>query len=284
LLLLLIGPIVGRVFSDIVSAAPTAAFEGVGMVAEKAREAAEDEGQEGGVSDERAAGEAPRLRQYFPETLYWAPEVVTDEDGHVSVEIPMADSITTWRLTALASSQDGRLGFTTRGMRVFQDFFVDIDLPVSLTQGDEISIPVGVYNYLPQAQEVRLVVEPEPWFELLGPRERTLTIASNDIDVVYFPIRVVGGTSGQAFGAQGFQVTAWGEKMSDAIRRQVRVMPDGQEIRLTESNWLRESREVTLDIPAQAVPGTPHVEVKVYPGVIAQVIEGLEKILRLPHG
>jgi hypothetical protein len=32
------------------------------------------------------------------------------------------------------------------------------------------------------------------------------------------------------------------------------------------------------------VPDTPHVEVKVYPGVMAQVIEGLEKILRLPHG
>ena len=120
--------------------------------------------------------EAPRLRQFFPETLYWNPEVVTDASGQARVEIPMADSITTWRLTALASSQDGRLGFTTQGLRVFQDFFVDVDLPVALTQDDEISIPVGVFNYLPQAQEVRLVVEPEPWFELLGPAEQTLTM------------------------------------------------------------------------------------------------------------
>jgi uncharacterized protein YfaS (alpha-2-macroglobulin family) len=224
------------------------------------------------------SGEAPRLRQYFPETLYWAPEVMTDEDGFVSLEIPMADSITTWRLTALASSQDGRLGFATRGIRVFQDFFVDIDLPVSLTQGDEISIPVGVFNYLPEAQDVRLVVEPEPWFELLGEGERTLNIASNDIEVVYFPIRVT------AFGQQGFQVTAWGTKMSDAIRRQVSVVPDGKEVRLTESDWLREPKEVLLDIPVQIVPDTSRVDVKIYPGVMAQVIEGLEKILRLPHG
>jgi hypothetical protein len=239
---------------------------------------------EEGVVDEargesvEAAGEAPRLRQYFPETLYWAPEVTTNESGYVSLEVPMADSITTWRLTALASSQDGRLGYTTHGIRVFQDFFVDIDLPVSLTQGDEISIPVGVYNYMPQAQEVRLVVEQEPWFELLDEGERTLTIASNDIEVIYFPIRV------REFGSQGFQVTAWGEKMSDAIRRQVRVLPDGKEIRLTESDWLSENVEVKLDLPAYAVPDTPRVEVKIYPGVMAQVIEGLEKILRLPHG
>ncbi|MFN2167494.1 MAG: alpha-2-macroglobulin family protein, partial [Anaerolineae bacterium] len=232
------------------------------------------------VGDEAAAvgEEAPRLRQYFPETLYWAPEVVTDEGGFVALEIPMADSITTWRLTALASSQDGRLGFTTQGVRVFQDFFVDIDLPVSLTQGDEISIPVGVFNYLPEAQEVRLVVQEEDWFELLGEGEQTLTIASNDIEVVYFPIRVLD------FGRQGFQVTAWGTAMSDAIRREVAVVPDGKEIRATESDWLHEDKDIPLDIPAEAVPGTPYVEIKIYPGVMAQAVEGLEKILRLPHG
>jgi len=244
--------------------------------------------------DGEQTAEPPRLRQYFPETLYWAPEVLTDESGFVSLEIPMADSITTWRLMALASSQDGRLGFTTRGVRVFQDFFVDIDLPGSLTQGDEISIPVGVFNYLPEVQEVRLVVEQEDWFELLGEGEQTLTIASNDIDVVYFPIRVL------KFGRQGFQVTAWGEQMraspsagemaGDAIRREVTVVPDGKEFRLSESDWLRESAdsenplEVKIEIPTGAVPGTGYVEVKVYPGVMAQAVEGLEKILRLPHG
>jgi hypothetical protein len=236
-----------------------------------------------------AGAEAPRLRQYFPETLYWAPEVVTDESGFVSLEIPMADSITTWRLTALASSQDGRLGFTTRGVRVFQDFFVDIDLPVSLTQGDEISIPVGVFNYLPEPQQVRLVVEQENWFELLGEGEQTLDIASNDIDVVYFPIRVLPGVKA---GRRGFQVTAWGEQpalsgaegMSDAIRREVNVVPDGKEFRLTESDWLRESKEIEFTVPAEAMPETPYVEVKIYPGVMAQAVEGLEKILRLPHG
>jgi uncharacterized protein YfaS (alpha-2-macroglobulin family) len=250
-----------------------------GLVVEMAmEEAPAAEAKEEPAGEEQTSGEAPRLRQYFPETLYWAPEVVTDESGLASLDIPMADSITTWRLTALASSQEGRLGFTTRGVRVFQDFFVDVDLPVALTQGDEISIPVGVFNYLPETQEVRLVVEPEPWFELLGESEQILTIASNDIDVVYFPIRV------KKFGRQGFQVTAWGTKMSDAIRRQVNVVPDGKEIRQTESDWLREGKEIGITLPPEAVPETPYVEVKIYPGVMAQVVEGLEKILRLPHG
>ncbi len=222
--------------------------------------------------------EPPRLRQYFPETLFWLPELVTDENGAVSLKVPMADSITTWRLTALASTQDGRLGFSTSGIRVFQDFFVDIDLPLALTEDDEISIPVGVFNYLPDGQQVRLVVQPEPWFELLGPGELTMTVAANDIDVVYFPIRVL------EFGRQGFQVTAWGSRMSDAIRREVNVVPNGKEIRLTESNWLKESTEVAVPIPVHAVPKTARIEVKIYPGALAQVIEGLEKLLQVPYG
>jgi hypothetical protein len=133
---------------------------------------------------------------------------------------------------------------------------------------------------------VRLVVEPEPWFELLGEAEQTLTIAANDIEVVYFPIRVRNPStgSGYSFGRQGFQVTAWGEKMSDAVRREVRVVPNGQEVRLTDSNWLRESKEIALTLPPDMVPRTAQVEVKIYTGVLAQVVEGLEKILRLPHG
>ena len=104
------------------------------------------------------------------------------------------------------------------------------------------------------------------------------TTRGNDIEVIYFPIRVL------KFGRQSFQVTAWGEKMSDAIRREVSVVPDGKEMRLTESDWLRESREIAIQVPPETVPETPYVEVKIYPGVMAQVVEGLEKILRLPHG
>ena len=42
--------------------------------------------------------------------------------------------------------------------------------------------------------------------------------------------------------------------------------------------------DLTHEVPPQAVPETPYLEVKIYPGVMAQVVEGLEKILQLPHG
>ncbi|MBI5650141.1 MAG: hypothetical protein HZC40_06820 [Chloroflexi bacterium] len=222
--------------------------------------------------------DAPRLRQYFPETLYFNPQVITDERGNASLDIALADSITTWRLAVTASSQRGELGAGQAGIRVFQDFFVDLDLPIALTQNDEISIPVAIYNYLPQAQKVRLQIEKQSWFSLQDAEEKTITIASNDIDVVYFRIKAIN------FGQQKLKVTALGEKMSDAIQREIRVYPDGKQIEVTKSNWLKSDTEHIVEIPAPAIAGASRIEVKIYPGIVAQAVNGLDNLLKMPYG
>ena len=89
---------------------------------------------------------AAHVRSYFPEALYINPEIITDKDGRASIAIPMADSITTWRMAIIASTQQGALGTSTSSLKVFQDFFVDLDLPVTLTQGDRVSLPVAIYK------------------------------------------------------------------------------------------------------------------------------------------
>ncbi len=234
---------------------------------------------EGGQSPASPA-QPPHLRQYFPETLLWQPEAVTDASGALKLDVPAADSITTWRITALASSQDGRLGSANAPLRVFQDFFIDLDLPQSLTVGDEVAIPVGVFNYLPDAQSVRLELEQADWFELLGDASQTIQIGSNDISVAYFRIRAV------KFGSQPFKVTAYGSKMSDAILKPVNVFPNGKPIQFSSSDRLPAGKTVqqTVNIPKDAIPGTQNLLVKVYPGVVSQVVEGLDSILRMPNG
>lgn len=227
-----------------------------------------------------AGGEPPRLREYFPETMLWLPDGQTDADGNLTIDIPIADSITTWRMTALASTQDGRLGSGTGALRVFQEFFIDLDLPLALTVGDEVSIPVGVFNYLPTAQEVELTLQQESWFELQDDAQKTITVEPNEITVVYFRIKA------QEFGAQPFQITAIGETMSDAILKQVRVYPDGKEIFFTESDRLSADEPINtaIPIPAEAIAGTQNLTVKIYPGLASQVVEGLDSLFQMPYG
>ena len=227
-----------------------------------------------------ATPEPPRLRQYFPETMLWIPDGVTDHNGYLRMNFQVADSITTWRISTIASSQDGRLGSINTELRVFQDFFIDLDLPVALTQGDEVSIPVGIFNYLPEVQTVRLELAHDDWFELLDEAEKQVEIAPNEINVVYFHIRATG------FGQYPLKVTAWGSNMSDAIQKEVRVYPNGKPISFTRSDRLKPDQPVreVISIPQDAIPGTQALVVKVYPGVLSQVVEGLDSILRMPSG
>jgi uncharacterized protein YfaS (alpha-2-macroglobulin family) len=266
----------GVMRGDIIGAVPMDAAMGFAPEVEVEEMKVVDEPPSQEVS---AAGEPPRLRQYFPETMYWQPEAITDATGYLALEIPMADSITTWRLTALASTQDGRLGATTTGIRVFQDFFIDLDLPLALTQGDEISLPVGIFNYLPESQDVQLVIEPADWFELLDDAEKEITIASNDIDVTYFRIKA------KDFGRKAIKVTAYGSHMSDAIQKEVTVYPDGKQLYFSWSDRIPEERVTqVVNLPDATIPGTQKLQVKIYPGVVSQVVEGLDSILRMPFG
>jgi len=233
----------------------------------------------GAANAAEAAQPQVRLRQFFPETMYVNPSVITDERGRATVSVEMADSITTWRMQALASSPRGQLGSTTTGLRVFQDFFIDIDLPVALTQNDEISIPIAVYNYLPESQTVKLFLELLPWFELVGDKaEKSLDIAASDIRVVYYRIRA------KEIGNNSLTVHARGSRLSDAIKRRIEVLPDGEEQRDTWNDRLEGTVERRITIPKDAIPDASTILVKIYPGLFSQAVEGLDSMLRMPFG
>ena len=228
----------------------------------------------------RAAGlQAPkRIRRYFPETLLWRPELITDAGGRAQLEIPLADSITTWRLAMSAVSARGELGAATKGIRVFQDFFVDVDFPVALTQHDVVSVPITVYNYLDREQTVRLDVQKESWFELLDEASKTLEVPPKRPTSVYFRLEA------KTPGRHALTVKAHGTELADAVRRKVIVEPDGKAVVQTINGRLSENLSRELAIPAAAIDGANDLIVKIYPGSFSQVVEGLDSIFRMPYG
>jgi 5-hydroxyisourate hydrolase-like protein (transthyretin family) len=241
------------------------------------RDKAEAEGT-GGASGGEAA--PARVREYFPETMLWEPALITDERGHASLPLQFADSITTWRLTASASSAGGLLGGTTTPLRVFQDFFVEPDLPVALTRNDEVAFPVAVFNYLKTPQRVRLELQKDGWFELVDGLGfvREVELKPNEVKGVSFRIRAT------RVGDFPLNIRALGPKMSDAVRRNVRVEPDGKKVEEVVTDRLEGDIHHTITIPKEAIEGSEKLLVKVYPGVMSQVLEGTEGMLRLPGG
>ncbi|MFO0744945.1 MAG: MG2 domain-containing protein [Myxococcota bacterium] len=232
-------------------------------------------------------GTAVKVRQDFPETLYVNPALITDGDGKASIDIDLADSITTWRMTGLASAKNGLLGSGTGGLVVFQDFFADVDFPVAMTRGDVLRVPVALYNYLAVAQTVKVDLEAAPWFEALHGTSQSVTLQPNEVRAVSFDIRAL------AVGTQGLTVLAHGTSSDDAVRRTVTVRPDGKPIDTTlsarfavdpQGGSAHETVTRSVSIPADNIDGSQSLLVKVYPGYMSQVVDGIDSLLRLPGG
>ena len=181
-------------------------------------------GQQGKSDENWKQAAPPPVRQWFPETVLWRPEVITDDHGVARVHVDVADSITTWRLSASAISAAGQLGASQSSLRVFQPFFVDVDLPVSLTRGDEIALPIVVHNYLDKPQSVTVTVDDAPWFQRLDAAVKTIALGPSEVRSVAWRIRV------RKVGEQHLQVTAQGSGVADAVKRAVSVVPDGRRV------------------------------------------------------
>jgi hypothetical protein len=230
----------------------------------------------------KAPAPETHVRSWFPEALYVAPQIITDRQGRASITIPIADNITTWRMAMLASTKQGALGSATSSLKVFQDFFTELDLPVTLTQGDQVTLPVAVYNYSGSQGQAHLKLVEEDWFAFAGDKsEKTLTVESDKVGSSQFTI--------EARRIGKFKLTLKAEmdgraKRADIVVREIEVIPNGREQNLTFNGRLEKSAEHDVVFPATAIPDAEKIFVRLYPSPMSQLVEGMDAILRMPGG
>ena len=126
-------------------------------------------------------------RKKFPDTAYWNPNVVTDANGRASVSFLLPDNLTTWRATAIAHTDDTRVGRGTNKILVSRDFFVRVQTPRALTQRDRSQVVAIVHNETPNAQTalVRLTASN---LTLSGDQTQTLHIAPGASAQAVWPV------------------------------------------------------------------------------------------------
>jgi hypothetical protein len=228
----------------------------------------------------------PRIRDYFPETLEWKPELITNDKGEVNFSLRLADSITNWRLSTSAVTAEGRLGARTDNIKVFQPFFVDVRLPVALIRGDEVAVPVVVYNYLDKAQKVTLSLAEADWFDRLDQAEKVLTLQPQDqVKATSFRIKVKkAGFHEMTVQAVGRSLQTGERTHADAIRPKIEVIPNGRPIERAWNGALLQATEIDVTVPEGAVEDSARLLLKIYPSTFSQALEGLESIIKMPSG
>jgi hypothetical protein len=241
------------------------------------------------------------VREDFTETLYWHPFLQTDSSGRATLRFDLADSVTTFRVLVDAHSDVGRLGSGETSISARLPFQVEPKLPLAATEGDRIDLPVAVINAL--AQDVRVDLALECGDALKAEtRSNSLAMKPNDRSRVLFPLQVVAGSTqptevrlrGQAsLGQASLDSAPNGERIGhpltarfhDEVRRTIPISTRGYPLRESISGVVRGPGEsIRLPIPERYVANSLDVTLRAYPSPLADVLSGVESILREPHG
>ena len=97
----------------------------------------------------------------------------------------------------------------------------------------------------------------------------------------HFSLNVETGSDAQS---AIIELTGTSSSVSDSVRRKIKVSPSGYPHRESVAGVLNKEVDVLLPIPEDAVPGSLAVTLKAYPSPLADLLAGVDSILREPHG
>jgi hypothetical protein len=229
------------------------------------------------VRSDRAADD----RTDFAETVYWSAGIKTDEKtGTANVKFNLSDSVTSFDITADAFDAAGRLGQATANITANQPFYIEPKLPLEVTSGDVIHLPLAAVNATTQpADQMKLTITagdnitvgPVDPFNLGAGQRLRRTI---DLKV------------GDKPGSSDFAIWAHNDLFSDRVTRTLVVKPMGFPTEITNGGTVAAKSKVVHEIviPDSVIAGSMTANATLYPTPLANLTEALQRLLQEPYG
>ncbi len=218
-------------------------------------------------------------RSDFTETVYWSAATKTNEAGTATVTFDLSDSVTSFRVKADAFTKDGALGANSTLIESVRPFYVEPKLPLELTAGDVVQVPIAMINNTNQQLPIELVLSK---LGKAGTESMKLDpLAANTRGRALYEL-----TIGQTYGELAFNIEARAGNLFDQNNRKLRVVPKGFPIKDGSGGMLNPDGEIKDDItiPETVIPGSLSASITVYPSPMANLTEALEALIRDPYG
>jgi alpha-2-macroglobulin len=238
----------------------------------------ETEGGGGGAD----AG-AGTLRKDFRVLAFWLGSVTTDEYGKGAIEVKLPESLTTYRIMAVAADRASRFGSSDAEVRINKPLTLKPTFPRFLALGDKAYFGAVVTSQLKTAGAA------------------TVTIASLDPDILEFPAGAqqtlqiaAGGAIEARFDAAGRRVGRARVRMTVKVGDEADAFEDVIPVELLVSSETvaahgeatdgRATATETLTIPASVVPGLGGLHVEMSSTAMVGLGEGARYLVEYPFG
>lgn len=153
----------------------------------------------GSLATEKGAGgeAAPAMptaepRSDFSETAFFAPSLVSDAKGDVSISFTLPQSLTTWRFAALAHTEGMDYGRIDTTAIARKDFMVQPAMPRFVRRGDMTLIPATLTNLTDRdiLTTVTMLITDAETGKIIAKQSKKLNLKAGGSSVVEFPYEV----------------------------------------------------------------------------------------------
>jgi uncharacterized protein YfaS (alpha-2-macroglobulin family) len=226
----------------------------------------------------------PRVRKDFPDTVYWSPAVTTDASGTARVTVSYPDSLTTWRLTARAVTATTSVGAATAHTTTTKDLILRVVTPRFLTEGDRVTLPAIVHNYLPEQKSVAVAVTANGLSAATAgggnSTARSIQVAQNGQQRTDWEFAATSAGSATITGK------ATSDAAGDAMAMTIPVNPAGLQRNIGTSGSLVgvDSRTIELTVPPGANASGRTIRVSLAPSLAGAMLSALDYLTSYPWG
>ncbi len=187
-----------------------------------------------GLGAASTAGARPRLRQNFRPVALWQGCVETAEDGSFRCPLTLPDTLTSYRVFALALGADGStFGSATSEFLVNQELMLAAGTPFFMSVGDSLRLPLTITNNSEEAGSWKVS------FNGAGePAAQSVQLAPHESRTLYFEL-----TTPQ----EGDCVLSWtadGDRSGDAVEARFPVLYPAPLLREHHRCVLRPGKEL----------------------------------------
>ncbi|MEP7314355.1 MAG: MG2 domain-containing protein [Pseudomonadota bacterium] len=221
-------------------------------------------------------GRAP-ARELFDTLLYWNPRVAIDPEGKARINVPLNDSLTAFRVVAIASAGAERFGTGETTLRSSQDLMLHSGLPQVLRERDQFTAVFTARNASPR--DMRVVASAQVGNTQLAPQ--TFALAAGASRALSWPTVAPLGASTLAWTVQIREEAGAG---SDALKVSQQVLPAAP-VRTLQATLTQLDGALAMPVsrPQDALPGRGGLAVTLMP-TLAGVAGGVrDYMLAYPY-
>ena len=205
-------------------------------------------------------------RELFDTLLLWKARVKLDAQGRAQLEVPLNDSLSSFRIVAVATAGLNLFGTGSASVRTSQDVTLLSGLPPVVREQDRYAATFTVRN----ASEAALDIAVEADVAAEGGKgsgpgrlePQTVRLAAGESANVSWLVTAPAGSTGLQWSVAAKAAGAEGDK-ADRLKARQKVVP-AVPVRVLQATLAQIDKELstTVALPAEAIPGRGEVAVQ----------------------